>query len=174
MTFSANVVAENSKKLNYRWTVSDGTITGGQGTPSIIVRTTREQNNTRMFATVEIEGLSAECPKTHTSEVAEVFSHGDPPVIAVAESFVWSKIRLELDGASTEFQRYPKHYFYIISYVPRGGEKTVLTSQRRQLIKNYLMSRHRVAESQLVFVFGGESSRFSLRVYRVPEAPPIN
>src|SRR5262249_42518836 len=41
--FTAQVGSTDSKKLTYNWTISDGTLVSGQGTPSIRVRLPKER-----------------------------------------------------------------------------------------------------------------------------------
>lgn len=89
-------------------------------------------------------------------------------MIANAKSYSWPAIKKELDEASAEFLRFPTHIFYLIVYVPRKSEPEATTLQRQNQIKNYLMSRYNIAESRIVVVSGGESSRFSMSVYGVP------
>src|SRR5207253_7135758 len=48
--------------VTYNWTLSSGTITSGQGTPTIIVDTTGLDDN--VTATIEIGGLPSECDRT--------------------------------------------------------------------------------------------------------------
>ena|SRR5215204_3264773 len=61
--FSANVSGGSSGDINYTWTVSQGEIIDGQGTPEIKVKTTGKMSGT-VKATVEIDGMCADCAKT--------------------------------------------------------------------------------------------------------------
>lgn len=61
LVFSANVSGvDQSSKLTYKWTVSNGKLISGQGTPSIIVDTNNE-GGISFTATVEVNGFPAEC-----------------------------------------------------------------------------------------------------------------
>ncbi len=57
ITFTANVSGGTAFDLAYNWTVSQGEIVEGQGTPEITVKTTKEMTGT-IEATVEIGGGS--------------------------------------------------------------------------------------------------------------------
>lgn len=63
MTFTANVVG--GPDVTYNWSVSAGTIESGQGTSSIVVRTTKEMANSNVTASVQLGGTdtSCNCPK---------------------------------------------------------------------------------------------------------------
>jgi len=64
MMFTANVTGlTKNSTLEYEWTVSIGTISSGQGTPSITVDTTGLAD-TNITAEVKIKGLYDNCPNT--------------------------------------------------------------------------------------------------------------
>ncbi len=63
-TVSANVSGDPNASLTYNWTVSAGTISSGQDTPSITVDTTGVAGGTFITATLEVGGVSPECQRT--------------------------------------------------------------------------------------------------------------
>lgn len=71
LVFSAKVLGGTVVDITYRWTVSQGEIVNGQGTPQIKIQTTREMTGT-VTATLEISGsgLCAECPRTASETVS--------------------------------------------------------------------------------------------------------
>ena len=75
VVFSAKVAGgSDTSGLTYKWTVSQGEIVKGQGTPVIKVKTTKEMNGT-IEATVEIEGpglCGGNCPIINTSETTTI------------------------------------------------------------------------------------------------------
>lgn len=68
MTFTANVSGGSASNVTYNWKVSDGEIVEGQGTPVIRVATSSKMAGKIVKATVEIEGVCEECPKTESAE----------------------------------------------------------------------------------------------------------
>jgi hypothetical protein len=73
MTFTANAAGGSQDSLTYNWTVSAGTITSGQGTPSITVATTAEMAGSNVTATLELGGTAPLCRcQTSYSETAPV------------------------------------------------------------------------------------------------------
>jgi hypothetical protein len=61
--FTAAFTIGTPIKETYNWTVDEGTIIAGQGTPSITVDVSKSQGKT-ITGTVEIGGIDAACPKT--------------------------------------------------------------------------------------------------------------
>lgn len=66
MIFIANVTGGAADNLTYNWTISDGQIIEGQGTPVIKVATNSKMVGKTVTATVEISGVCEVCPKTET------------------------------------------------------------------------------------------------------------
>jgi hypothetical protein len=64
-TVSVNVTGGGNPSVTYNWSVSSGTISSGQGTPSITIDTTSLGGQT-VTATVEIGGLPPECDRTRS------------------------------------------------------------------------------------------------------------
>jgi PKD-like domain len=64
LVFTVNILGGTFTDINYNWTVSQGEIVNGQGTPQIKVKTTREMSGF-VKATVQVEGngLCESCPR---------------------------------------------------------------------------------------------------------------
>jgi len=60
MTFTAKITGAGASKLRYKWRVSGGEITEGQGTPEIKVDTLGYQGE-EIKATLIVRGLSKRC-----------------------------------------------------------------------------------------------------------------
>lgn len=69
MTFSANVGGAG-ESVTYDWTVSDGKIIKGQGTPVIRVAINSKMAGQTIIATVEIGGVCEECQRTESASVS--------------------------------------------------------------------------------------------------------
>ena len=72
MTFTANVNSGSQENPTYNWTVSQGEIVSGQGSPVITVQTTPEMAGGNVTATVTVGGLCADCRENTASEVAGI------------------------------------------------------------------------------------------------------
>jgi hypothetical protein len=68
LTVNANVTGDPSLKLTFKWTVSAGKTTSGQGTPSINVDTTGFGGQS-FTATVEVGGFDKACPSEASCSV---------------------------------------------------------------------------------------------------------
>jgi hypothetical protein len=111
LTFTADVeklVA--NRDLNYHWRVSAGSVTSGQGTPTITVDTSPLNSDQAVVAMVEVEGLPDACRST-----ASFRAHVALPPVTVTD--------LATDGG-------PKAFFVDRSRpaATRGGQ-TILLSQ---------------------------------------------
>src|SRR6266852_4594808 len=60
LTFNASIAGDPSIKLTFKWTVSAGKITSGQGTPSISVDMSGAWGQS-LTATVEVGGFDKAC-----------------------------------------------------------------------------------------------------------------
>lgn len=65
--FSASVSGGSGEEITYNWTISDGKIIEGQGTPVIKVSTNSKMAGKIVKATIEIGGVCEECPKTESA-----------------------------------------------------------------------------------------------------------
>lgn len=70
MIFTANVSGGNGEMITYLWTISDGEIVEGQGTPVLRVATDSKMVGKTVKATVEIGGVCEECNKTESADGA--------------------------------------------------------------------------------------------------------
>lgn len=163
MTFTANVAGGTQTNITYNWTVSAGTITTGQGTPSISVDTTGLAGQS-VTATLNIGGTDASCGcKTDASETAGVAPNPDPVMVDEFGALPNDDIRGRLDLFFAELANNPNNPGYIINY---GTPAQVATRER--LIRNHIAFR-RVDASRITLVNGGDTgSGASTKLYRVP------
>jgi hypothetical protein len=162
MTFTANVSGGSQPSVTYTWSVSQGTIVEGQGTPSITVDTTG-LSDTTITATVNVGGTdpACECPAdaSDTGVVA-----GLPQAIPVDEfeQLANDDVRQRLDNFFLELQNNPDSTGYIINYGPARQ-----VTARERLIRNHIQLR-RFDASRIVIVNGGEEPTIRTRLFRVP------
>lgn len=164
MTFTANISGGDGLTLN--WSVSGGTITSGQGTPSIVVATTSADAGSTITATVELSGFDpncTECPKT-ASESAPVDPELGAILIDEFGKLSNDEIRAKLDIFFAELSNNPSDQGYIINY---GTSREIATRER--LIQNHIRFR-RFDASRITMVSGGDSTSGepNTKLYRVP------
>ncbi|HXF43398.1 MAG TPA: hypothetical protein VNK26_06630 [Pyrinomonadaceae bacterium] len=165
MVFTATVAGGTQANITYNWTVSNGTIESGQGTPSIVVRTTREMANSSVTATVNIGGLDPNCRcTTEASETAGVAAL--PTAVQIDEfgKLPNDDIRARLDTFFAELANNPNNQGYIINY---GTPKEI--AAREKLIINHINFR-KFDRSRITIVNGGPSPDgvVKTKLYRVP------
>jgi hypothetical protein len=68
--FSAYLSGPHRPNLTYNWTISEGTIESGQGTPTIKISHPKEKSGQQLKVSVEVAGLdpNCECPNTALRE----------------------------------------------------------------------------------------------------------
>ena len=155
MTFTANVSGGSSADVTYDWSVSNGTITSGQGTPSISVDTAGLPNGTNIEARVNIggSGLCAECRPT-ASETGGVIVR-IPPSRLVDEfgNLQNDDVKARIDNFFIALGNEPNAQGYIINY---GTDREI--TRREKLIKDYIAFR-RYDASRITFVRGGANPK---------------
>jgi hypothetical protein len=116
MTFTANV-SGGTGEVTYNWSVSAGEIMSGQGSSSIMVRTTKEMANSNVTATVEIGGTdpSCNCPRSD-SETAGI---GGTPEIIPTDEFGPAEnddVKVRIDNFYLALDSQPNSRGVIINY----------------------------------------------------------
>ncbi|MEO7673674.1 MAG: hypothetical protein ABIU09_06305 [Pyrinomonadaceae bacterium] len=165
MTFTATLSGGTTSNVTYNWTVSAGTIESGQGTPSIVVRTTREMGNTNVTATVELGGLDPACPACPRTDSGSGAVAGNPDAVLVDEfgKLENDVIRGRLDTFFTELSNNPNNQGYIINY---GTDKEI--AARERLITNHINFR-KFDRSRITLVRGGDTGTgVNTKLFRVP------
>jgi hypothetical protein len=164
MTFTATA-AGGTTDVTYNWSVSAGTIESGQGTPSIVVRTTSEMAGSSVTATVDIGGLPANCNcPTQASETGGIDRKPEPILVDEFGKMPNDDIRGRLDTFFAELSNNPTNQGYIINY---GTPAQV--AARERLITNHINFR-KFDRSRITLVNGGTSTTGepSTKLYRIP------
>jgi hypothetical protein len=157
-------------KLIYSWSVSSGTITAGQGTPTLTAVKLGGGETTTI--TVEVGGLDSSCQKTASctlticcGPISRQFDrYGD---LAFADE------KKRLDNFAEQLKNEPSSQAYIIVYGKQGariGEAQVRADRARQ----YLIDKLGIGRERIVTVDGGIHVRFTLELWITPEGgvPP--
>jgi len=166
MTFTAT---SDRADLTYTWTVSDGAIESGQGTPSITVRTTQAMAGGNVTATVTISGFENCSCTTQASETAPV--QGRPETVTVSE-FGPAKpdeIKAQIDNFYIQLNNSPNSQGYIINYGTPAQIKA-----RKAAIESAIKFR-KYDRSRVTFVHGpddGTGPRTKLILVPPGATPP--
>ena len=165
-TFTANVTGgDPNVSATYNWSVSGGTITSGQGTPSITVDTTG-QGGRAITATVNVGGYPPEC-NTQASCTTT------PQVRAVARMFdqygniAFNDEKARLDNFAIQLQNEPGAQGYIIAYGGRRG-RAGEAQARADRAKDYMVNTRGVDPGRIVTVDGGFREDMTVELWIVP------
>lgn len=151
LTFTANLGGGTAADVTYNWTVSAGTISSGQGTPSISVDTTGLPDQTNVQATVTVSGtaLCANCTPTAT----ETGSISNPkPLAREIDQFGTlpaDEVKARIDALYVALGNEPNAQGYIINY---GTDREI--AAREKQIRDAIRFRKYDA-SRVTLVRGG-------------------
>ncbi len=168
ITFTASV-AGGTGSPTYNWSVSAGTISGGQGTPSITVDTATLGGQT-VTATVDIGGLDPACSRTASCST----SVKPPPPVPVKfdeyGNIKFNDEKARLDNFAVQLQNQPGAQGYYIVYGSCEGEGQA----RADRAKNYLVSNRGIDAGRIVVVDGGCRADLGIELWIVPSGatPP--
>jgi hypothetical protein len=153
----------------FKWEVSAGTISSGQGTHSITVDASKTFRSS-FTATVDVGGFDRACQTSASCSLAV-----EPPlrackldeygVIPVGDE------KLRLDNFVVELQNDPAAQAYLICRGGRAGE----ARRRCERALNYVVSTRGIEGSRVVTVEGRFRERLTVELWLVPsgaEPPP--
>ncbi|HVF30450.1 MAG TPA: hypothetical protein VNA22_05740 [Pyrinomonadaceae bacterium] len=164
MTFTANVSGGTAQNVTYNWTTTSGTITSGQGTPSITVATNRDMAGSNVEATVTITlDVDCNCPKT-ASASGPIEAKPTPILVDEFGKLSNDEIRSRLDAFFADLSNNPTHQGYIINY---GTDREI--AARERLITSHIAFRN-FDRNRITLVRGGASTDGEPRtkLYRIP------
>ncbi len=161
ITFSSSV--SSSASVTYNWSVSAGTISGGQGTPTITVDTAGLGGQT-VTATVELGGLDPACSRTASCSTS--VRAPNPPARKFDEygNIKFNDEKARLDNFAIELQNQPGEQGYIIAYGSCAGE----AQARADRAKDYLVNTRQIDAARLVAIDGGCRSELAVELWVVP------
>jgi hypothetical protein len=159
-----------SASYTYNWTVSGGTISGGQGTSTITVDTGGVEGS--VTATLELGGVGPECNRT-ASCTFQVAAPTVPRKFDEYGKIARNDEKARLDNFAIELQNNPSSQGYIITYGGRVGPNGEAQT-RADFAKNYLVSTRGIDAGRLVTVDGGYKETAWTELWIVPSGanPP--
>jgi hypothetical protein len=173
MTFTASISGgDPAVTPAFKWTVSGGTITSGQGTSSITVDR-GDDGRRSVTAAVDVSGYVRECD---ISESCTLFP-GDPPVSRKVDEYGDVRVgdeKARLDNFAVELQNDPTAYGYLICYGGRRGARGA-ARRRCERAKNFLVVSRGVEPRRLVALDGGYRESLTVEAWVVPfgAQPPL-
>jgi hypothetical protein len=171
ITFGASV--NGDANVTYNWSVSAGTISGGQGTSSITVNTDGLGGQT-VTATVELGGLDPSCSRTAscTTGIRALI----PPAVKFDEygDIRFNDEKARLDNYAIQLQNQPGSQGYIIGYGTCSGDglcshtSCIVAQKRIERAKDYLVNTRGIDAGRVVTVDGGCRADVAVELWVVP------
>jgi hypothetical protein len=161
ITFTASGAGDMN--VTYNWSVSAGTISGGQGTSSITVNTDGLGGQT-VTATVELGGLDPSCSRTASCSTS--VKAPNPPAVKFDEygNIKFNDEKARLDNYAIQLQNQPGSQGYIIAYGSCAGE----AQARADRAKDYLVNTRGIDAGRLVTIDGGCMPELKVELWVVP------
>ncbi len=148
MTFTANASGGSSSDFTYNWTVSQGEIISGQGTPVITVQTTPEMQGQNVTATVTLGG-DCSCDRSD-SETAAIAPTRAPDTVDQFGPLPNDEVKARVDNFYISLNNNPDAQGYIINY----GTDRQIAARERQIRDAIRVGRY--DPSRVTFVRGGD------------------
>jgi len=161
ITFSASVSGDAG--VTYNWSVSAGTISGGQGTSSITVDTAGLGGQT-VTATVEVGGLDPSCSRTASCTTGVIPARPEPVKFDEYGDIKFNDEKARLDNYAIQLQNQPGAQGYIVAYGSCEGE----AQARADRAKGYLVNTRGIDAGRLVTIDGGCRSALTVELWIVP------
>jgi len=150
--------------LVYRWTVSNGALIEGQGTPN--AKIAPDPNRNSVTVTLELIGLPTECPNI-ASEGFVVDSLLLEPILVDEFSAPMSKLEKErLKNAVDEQKNNPNNQLYIIEYFPKNISPSAMR-EKVSRVTNFLVKELKLDESFLT-IMTEKAAKPLTKIYRIP------
>ena len=164
LVFTAMVGVGIPPPTGYKWSVSAGTITSGQGTTSIVVDTSGLGGQS-ITATLEVIGFDPSCPRTTSCTTAV-----RPPIIERHHFDEYGNIRFNdekarLDNFAIQLQNEPTAQGYIVAY---GACKTEGPA-RGNRAKGYLVHTRGLDARRVIVIDGGCLPELLVQLWIVPQ-----
>ncbi|HEX8708925.1 MAG TPA: hypothetical protein VF723_11830 [Pyrinomonadaceae bacterium] len=167
-TVSVDVRGGGNASPTYNWSVSAGTITGGQGTPSITIDTTGLGGQT-VTATVQLGGLAPAC--TGTTQSCS-FTVGTPaPNCRLFDQYGdlrFNDEKARLDNFAIQLQQEPGTQGYYVIFGGCEGE----AAQRSQRAIDYLVNNRQIDRGRLTVIDAGCRESLTVELWLCPTGAP--
>lgn len=155
----------------YQWTVSAGTITSGQGTPSITVDTSGLMGQA-INARLSVAGFNLDCSAQCTTQIP---LRVEPRKFDEFGDIARDDEKARLDNFAIQLQQEPETQGYIFVYTGTGRRVRPDYAQKRTArIRDYLINTRGVDSRRIVILEGPPRSEPTVELWLVPpgSTPP--
>lgn len=151
----------------FKWQITAGTITAGEGTSSITVDTVGLGGRS-IEATVSVSGVSTIC-STSATESVRIFDEGPRCGLAFDQfgDIKFEDEKARLDNFAIQLINYKEQRGSIIVF---AGRQTYANEARERLnrAKNYLVKIRNIDPNQVTTIDGGYREDFQIYLYIIP------
>jgi hypothetical protein len=166
ITFSANVtnLATGITPI-YQWTVSAGTITSGQGTPSITVDTTGLAGQP-VNARLSVGGFNLDCSAQCTTQIPY---NPEPRKFDEFGDIARDDEKARLDNFAIQLQQEPEAKGYIYVFTGTGRRIRPDYAQKRTArIRDYLLNSRGLDPNRIIILEGSPRAEPTVELWLVP------
>ncbi|HYO90630.1 MAG TPA: hypothetical protein VEQ40_03310 [Pyrinomonadaceae bacterium] len=166
ITFNANVtnLATGITPI-YQWTVSAGTITGGQGTTSITVDTTGLAGQP-VNARLSVAGFNLDCTAQCTTQIPYI---PEPRKFDEFGDIARDDEKARLDNFAIQLQQEPEAQGYIFVHTGTGRRIRADYAQRRTArIRDYLFNSRGLDQRRITIIEGPPRTEPTVELWIVP------
>jgi len=169
LTFSSNVAGHSPRVTPvYNWTVSAGTITDGQGTPTIRVDTTGLAGQT-VRATLSMDGYSLDCPASCAVQIPI-----PKPICRKFDEFpdiARNDEKARLDNYAVEIQNDQTATAYVIVYPGRAGKAGDVQKHTSRIV-DYVVNSRGMDARRIVTLVGSIRDELMVELWTCPQGAP--
>jgi hypothetical protein len=159
------------KDLRFNWTVTAGVIDAGQGTPSISVRSSREDSGETIEATVEVSGLPGACDN-RARETAPI---DNIPVCGLAADEFGdlepNDVRARMDQFFVELENNPTNQGVVLLIITDKEELSELNPRLQLIVKHAAFREFDLKRLTFMFEIADRSYTRLWRVLPGAESP---
>jgi hypothetical protein len=173
LSFVANVTGGDPNVTpTYNWTVSNGSISSGQGTATIQLDLSEVSGDSTVTATVDVGGFAREC-STSNSCTTSVMKKAEARKMDEYGKLRANDENARLDNFAIELQNDPTAQGYIIGYggrIGRAGDGQKAADKA----KTYLVKKRGLASDRAMAMDGGHREEHTIELWIVPSGaqPP--
>ena len=164
ITFTASATSSDSSITpTYNWSVSAGTISGGQGTSSITVDTAGLGGQS-VTATVDVGGFDPACSRSASCTTSVKPAPAEAKKFDEYGDIKFNDEKARLDNYATALQGEPGSAAVILAY----GNCDGAAQARADRAKNYLVNTRGIEAGRITTVDGGCRADLSVELWIVP------
>ena len=158
---SAEVAGGGGLDLRYRWQVSAGTIVAGQGTTGITIDTTALAGQ-NVTATVEVDGLPADCDRTKSCTLPYSCGYVSSRKFDAYGDLSREREDERLADFATQLRQEPGAQAYIFYFGPRDVD------ERLARAREFLIRKFGIESERITGVNAGHGEKFAAQLWVRP------